>query len=80
MRVKRMVVIGMMSMVAATGVVNASDDLAAGVQRVDVIESTRQTITQEDSVKAGMERTRVDVIESIGSHGKAYPYSQPMSH
>jgi hypothetical protein len=47
---------------------------------VDVIESPQETITQEDSVKAGSQQRRVDVIERIESGGPVYPYTKPMSH
>jgi hypothetical protein len=80
MRVKSMLTVGFLSIMAATGVVNASDDVAAGVHRVDVIESPQETITQEDSVKAGSQQRRVDVIERIESGGPVYPYTKPMSH
>jgi hypothetical protein len=80
MRAKSMWAIGFLSMVAATGVMNVSDSVASDANRVDVIESLHETVAQEDSVKAGVEWTRVDVIENIGSEGAGYPYSQPMSH
>ena len=80
MRVKSMVAIGFLSMVAATGVVNTSDSVASDANRVDVIDSLHETVAQEDSVKAGSEQRRVDVIERIAPEGAAYPYSRPMSH
>ncbi|UVT16163.1 MAG: hypothetical protein H8K04_00930 [Nitrospira sp.] len=80
MSAKNMLTVGFMSMMIATGVVNVSDSLAADAHRVDVIDALHATVAQEDSVKAGVEWTRVDVIESIGSQGTAYPYIQPISH
>jgi len=80
MRVKSMLTMGFMSMMIATGVMNVSDSFASDAYRVDVIDALHATVAQEDSVKAGVEWTRVDVIERIGSQGTAYPYTQPMSH
>jgi hypothetical protein len=80
MRVKSMLTIGFMAIMATTGVVNTSDSFALDAHRVDVIEDVHETVAQPDSVKPGVEWTRVDVIQSIGSEGPAYPYSRPMSH
>lgn len=80
MSAKSMLTIGFLSMMAATGVVNASDSLAA--HRVDVIGTINQTLAQADSVKAGFEWRRVDVLGTIGFRfkGPVYPYSMGMSH
>jgi hypothetical protein len=74
MRMKSMLTVGVFSVMAAT------TSFASDANRVDVIETLHETVAQEDSVKAGSEQRRVDVIESIGPQGAAYPYSQPMSH
>jgi hypothetical protein len=74
MRMKSMLIVGVFSVMATT------TSFASDAKRVDVIESLHETVTQEDSVKAGSEQRRVDVIESIRPQGAAYPYSQPMSH
>jgi hypothetical protein len=79
MRVKSMLAVGFLSMVAVTAVVNVSKSVAADSQRVDVIETLQETVAQSDSMKAGSDRTRVDVIEDIGAGGPTYPYSMPMS-
>ncbi len=80
MRVKSMLTIGFLSMMAATGVVYASDSLEANALRVDVTGTINQTLAQADSVKAGFELRRVDVIGNIGPEGPAYPYIMGMSH
>ncbi len=74
MRVKSMLTVGIFSVMAAT------TSFAAPANRVDVIGTLHETVAQEDSVKAGSEQRRVDVIESIGPQGAVYTYSQPMSH
>ncbi len=80
MRVKNMLAVGVIAMMIATGVMNVADSFASDAYRVDVIETLQATVAQEDSVKAGVEWTRVDVIENIGSQGTGYPYRRPMSH
>jgi len=80
MRVKSIVTVGFLSLVATAAVVNVSDSFAASSHRVDVIETPNETVAQLDSNKDGGERMRVDVIGSIGSEGPVYPYSKPMSH
>ncbi|MDK2741638.1 MAG: hypothetical protein H8K03_13025 [Nitrospira sp.] len=80
MSIKSILTVGLMSMMIATGVITVSDSFASDAYRVDVIDALHATVAQEDSVKAGVEWTRVDVIERIGSQGVAYPYSRPMSH
>jgi hypothetical protein len=74
MSVKSMLIVGVFSVMAAT------TSFASDANRVDVIETLHETVAQEDSVKAGSEQRRVDVIERIAPEGAAYPYSQPMSH
>lgn len=74
MRVKSMLTVGVFSVMAA------STSFASDANRVDVIETLHETVAQEDSVKAGSEQRRVDVIESIKSEGPGYPYTKPMSH
>ena len=80
MRMKSMLTVGFLSVMAATAVVNASDSFAADVRRVDVIGTPNETVAQLDSREAGGKSMRVDVIGSIGSEGPVYPYSKPMSH
>ena len=80
MRVKSMLTVGFLSMMAATAVVNVSDSFAAGTYRVDNFGTLYERVAQSDSVKAGGNLTRVDVIGSIGSEGSRYPYIKPMSH
>jgi len=73
MRMKSMVMVGILSVMATT------TSFASDANRVDFIETLHETVTQEDSVKAGSEQRRVDVIESIQSEGPGYPYTKPMS-
>jgi hypothetical protein len=74
MSVKSMLTVGVFSVMAAT------TSVASSANRVDVIETAQETVAQEDSVKAGSEQKRVDVIERIAPQGAAYPYSRPASH
>ena len=78
MRVNSMLTVGFLAIMGATAAVNVSDSFAAA-QRVDVIETTNETVAQLDSNKDGGHGMRVDVIGSIGSEGRAYPYTKPMS-
>ncbi|MGC4099638.1 MAG: hypothetical protein QM706_21295 [Nitrospira sp.] len=80
MNMKSILAIGFLSIVAATGVVNATDGIASDANRVDVIGTLHVSVPQQDSDTVGKQRTRVDVIERIGSQGAAYPYNKPMSH
>lgn len=80
MRTKSMFAIGLLSMVSATGVVNATHSFASDAKRVDVIGALHVSVPQRDSDTAGKQYTRVDVIGSIGTRGVAYPYTTPMSH
>jgi hypothetical protein len=83
MSVKILWMIGFLSLVpimTGTTVVRASDSSGVNVQRVDVIEHSNETVAQTDSVKAGGEWTRVDVIEHIGSRGPGYAYTKSLSH
>lgn len=74
MRVKSMLTVGFLSLVAATGAVNVSESFAADAQRVDVIDRLPAEGVQPDSTKtAGDKVMRVDVIDSIGSQGPVYP-------
>lgn len=75
-----MLTIGFLSIVAATSVVNATHSFASDANRVDVIGTLHVSVPQQDSDTAGKQRTRVDVIESIGTQGAAYPYDKPISH
>ena len=53
MRVKSMLTVGFLSMMAATAVANASDSFPAPFHRVDVIDTPNETEAQLDSAKAG---------------------------
>lgn len=75
-----MMVVGFLAVMAVTGATNASDSFASDAHRVDVIDALHETVAQVDSVKAGSEGMRVDVIESVRSEGPRYPYTKPMSH
>lgn len=79
MRVTAMV-IGFLATVAITGVTNVPESLAVDGHRVDVIDALHETVAQADSVKAGSERMRVDIIENIEPEGPGYPYGTPMNH
>ena len=71
---------GVLSIIAATGLFVASNGFAADAhQRVDVIGTLNERVAQLDSMKARGEWVRVDVIGSIGSEGPVYPYTKPMS-
>jgi len=76
MRVKSLMTVGFLSVLAATAGVNASVSVAADVHRVDVIDDLHQTVAQKDSVKAGSGPMRVDVIDSIPSEGPVYAYTK----
>jgi hypothetical protein len=80
MRVKGMMIVGFMAVMAVTGATNASASFASDAHRVDVIDALHETVAQVDSVKVGSERMRVDVIESVGAEGPGYAYTKPMSH
>ena len=80
MRMKSVLTIGFLSMLAATGVVITSDSLAAHPDRVDIIGTLHEKVTQRDSGKATERLSmRVDVIDSIGNGGPSYPYIKPMN-
>ena len=80
MKMKSILTIGSLSMLAAPGVRITSDSLAAHPDRMDLIGILHGTVTQRDSGKA-TERSalRVDVIDSIGKGGPSYPYIRPMN-
>ena len=71
---------GFLSMIAATGVIVASNGLSSEARRVDVIETLHETVAQLDSMQAKDQPMRVDVIESIGAKGTVYPYTKSLSH
>ena len=78
MRVKSMLTVGFLSMMAATAVVNASDSFAAA-QRVDVIDRLDETVAQLDSATMTEGKSmRVDVIDRISSGGALYAYPKSM--
>ncbi len=80
MGTKGMLTIGFLAAMAVTGLVNASDSFASDAYRVDVIDALHETVAQDDSVKAGGEQRRVDIVENIQPGGPEYPYAKPMSH
>lgn len=83
---------GVLSIIAATGLFGAAEGFAADVRRdvrrVDVIGTIHETVVQLDSGLKSTEANskRVDVIGTIdgkegnGSQKPTYPYSMPMSH
>jgi hypothetical protein len=71
--------IGFFVMVAASGVVSATDSFALDASRADLIETLNPKVAQLDSNKDGDQPKRVDVIGSIGSKGPAYTYTKPTS-
>ena len=79
---------GVLSIIAATGLFGAAEGFAADVRRVDVIGTIHETVVQLDSGLKSTEANskRVDVIGTIdgkegnGSQEPTYPYSMPMSH
>jgi len=76
MRMKRLLAVGFLSIVAASAAFGASDSFAAsqGSQRVDVIDHLPQEGVQLDSMTpTGAQSMRVDVIDGIGNHGPVYP-------
>lgn len=80
MRMKSVLIIGFLSMLAATGVVITSDSLAAHPDRVDITGTLHAKVTQQDSGKATEKLSmRVDVIDSIGNRGPSYPHIKPMN-
>ena len=89
MSAKKMLTMGFLSMMVASGVVKVPDSFASEAQRVDVIErigaggstyssSQPMPVQPGDSHVAGTERRKVDVIERIGAGGSTYSSSQPM--
>lgn len=79
MTTKSTLTIGFLAMVAASGVVSATDSFALDAPRADFIETLNHKVAQLDSNKDGDQHMRVDVIGSIGSKGPAYPYTKPTS-
>lgn len=78
MRARGRKLVGFLGVMAAIGFGNTSDSFA-GAHRVDVIGNLGRTVVQSDSLKAGGESMRVDVVGSIGSEGPTYSYSQPLN-
>lgn len=86
MSVKSMWIIGFMSMVAATGVVNASSSFAADTNQKGVMEerigiggstySFGQPDGAGDCRVAREERRKVDVIKRIGTGGSTYSFNK----
>lgn len=80
MRAKGMLMIGFLAVMAVTGATHASHSFASDAHRVDVIDALHEAVAQVDSMKTHNQKTRVEVIETIGSEGTVYPYTKPMSH
>jgi len=76
MRVKSMLTVGFLSLMAASAVVNVYDSFAADAWRVDVIGTLNERVAQLDSTTAEAKGTRVDVISNVASAGPAYPYTK----
>ena len=79
MRAKGRLMIGFLAVMAVTGATHASHSFASDAYRVDVIDALHEKVAQQDSVKTQNQKTRVDVIETIGSDEAVYPYTKPMS-
>ncbi len=83
MRVKSIVTVGFLSMVVATGVASASEDVASEAHRVNVIErigagGSAYFSNQPDN--AGMcPVTGMNVTERIGHGGSTYSFSRSKS-
>ena len=87
MSTKNVFMMGVLSMMVASGVVKASDSFASEAQGVDVIErigaggstysSSRPMPAQPGDSVVGTERRKVDVIERIGAGGSTYSTRQP---
>jgi hypothetical protein len=79
MNAKSMFKMGLLFIIAATGLCGVSNGIAADAhQRVDVIGTLDERVAQLDSMKTRDEWVRVDVIGSIGSEGPGYPYTTSM--
>ncbi|UVT15659.1 MAG: hypothetical protein H8K04_17935 [Nitrospira sp.] len=72
------VAVGMVALLAVTGIVSAPESFADS-HRVDIIETLKGTATQSDSNPQG-QQGRVDVIQSSGSGGTQYAYAKPVNH
>ncbi len=86
MRVKNIMMMGFFSLVAATGVTNASSSFAADANRVGVMDerighggstydSSQPDGASDCPVRPGEQR-EVDVIERIGTGGSTYAFSK----
>ena len=80
MRMKSILTIGFLSMLATTGVMITTDSFAAHPGRVDVIGNLHGKTTQQDSAKTTESPSmRVDVVDTIAHGGPSYPYIKPMN-
>lgn len=80
MRMKSILTIGFLSMLATVGVMITTDSFAAHPGRVDVIGDLHDKTTQHDSAKTTESQSmRVDVVDKIPYGGPSYPYIQPMN-
>ncbi|MBX3303875.1 MAG: hypothetical protein KF693_16815 [Nitrospira sp.] len=81
MRGKSIVTIGFLSIVAVTGVVNASSSFASDASRVNVAERIGHggSIYQSEPDRAGVCQVRVDMVERIGAGGSIYSSSRSRS-
>lgn len=87
MRVQRILAVGFLSMMVASGVVNVPDSFASEAQRMGVFErmgtggslytqSRPVPVQSGETTVAGTERGKVDVIKRIGAGGSIYSSSQ----
>jgi hypothetical protein len=80
MRMKTILTIGFLSMLATTGVMITTDSFAAHPGRVDVIGNLDDKTTQRDSAKPPESPSmRVDVVDTITHGGPSYTYIKPMN-
>ena len=73
-KMNRAVRVMVISYVAVAAWMSASAGFVSDAQRVDVV-SYPQGKVQMDSIKTPSQKMRVDVIESSGSGGAWYPYT-----
>jgi hypothetical protein len=80
MRMKSILTIGFLSMLATTGFVITTDSFAAHPGRVDVIGNLHEKTTQHDSARITEGPSmRVYVVDSIAHGGPSYPYKKPIN-
>lgn len=88
MRAQSILAVGFLSMLVASGAVQATDGLASEAQRMDLFErigaggavyapSQSASIQSGKSVAPGVKEGKVDVITRIGAGGSTYSSSRP---